>query len=88
MLGSHPALRDARPDLVVVDPPRNGLMPVATEHLGALAAPRLIYVSCNPQALGRDLARLAKLGYTATSIQPVDMFPQTGHVETVVALQR
>lgn len=75
-------------DLVVVDPPRAGLMPEAVGHLEALGAPALVYVSCNPESLGRDLARLTRAGYAVDTVQPVDMFPQTGHVETVVRLTR
>lgn len=73
-------------DLVVVDPPRTGLAPVALQHIQAIGAPRLVYVSCNPEALVRDLIELARFGYQARSIQPVDMFPQTAHIESVVRL--
>lgn len=74
-------------DLVVVDPPRSGLMPAAIKHLGALNAPRLVYVSCNPKALARDLAIL-QADHRVVSVQPVDMFPHTAHLETVVLLER
>jgi 23S rRNA (uracil1939-C5)-methyltransferase len=72
-------------DLVIVDPPRSGLHPKALKTLLDLKAPRVIYVSCNPSALARDLEELLAL-YQVEGIQPVDLFPQTGHVETVVAL--
>lgn len=72
-------------DLVVVDPPRAGLMPKALEHLEQIGAKRMVYVSCNPKALGRDLAKLQGL-YELVSVQPVDMFPQTYHVENVALL--
>ena len=76
-------------DLVVVDPPRSGLMPEAVAHLSALAPPRLVYVSCNPVALARDLAGLFKAGYTLEgALQPVDLFPHTPHVETIATLVR
>lgn len=73
-------------DLVVVDPPRSGLMPKARQHIRAIGAPRLVYVSCNPTALGRDLVDLKRAGYRLERLQPVDMFPQTAHVETVALL--
>ncbi len=73
-------------DLVIIDPPRAGLHPKALKTLLELQAPALIYVSCNPSALARDLEALLE-SYSVKAIQPVDLFPQTGHVETVVALQ-
>jgi len=73
------------PDLVVVDPPRAGLHPKVVQLLNQLALPQLIYVSCNPAALARDLEALLSR-YAVLEIQPVDLFPQTGHVETVVKL--
>jgi 23S rRNA (uracil1939-C5)-methyltransferase len=77
-----------RPDVVVVDPPRAGLHPKVAERLAALRPGRLVYVSCNPRTQARDLAALgAGRVYAVTSVQPVDMFPQTAHVENVVALR-
>ncbi|MBA2662244.1 MAG: 23S rRNA (uracil(1939)-C(5))-methyltransferase RlmD [Bradymonadaceae bacterium] len=76
------------PDIVILDPPRAGLLPEALEHLQALGAARIVYVSCNPKALARDLRLLAKSGYGYTAIQPVDMFPHTYHVENVVVLTK
>jgi 23S rRNA (uracil1939-C5)-methyltransferase len=73
-------------DLVVVDPPRSGLMPQAMEHIGKVRAPRIVYVSCNPQSLARDLKMLQRRGYETQVIQPVDMFPHTGHIENVALL--
>ena len=76
-------------DAVVVDPPRAGLMPKALEQIVALAPPRIVYVSCGPASLARDLAAFTTSGYLIEGpIQPVDMFPQTHHVENVVALVR
>ncbi len=75
-------------DLVVVDPPRAGLLPDARAHLAAIDAPRLVYVSCNPTALARDLRDLREAGWTVDSIQPVDMFPHTYHIENVALLQK
>jgi 23S rRNA (uracil1939-C5)-methyltransferase len=83
-----PELGDA--DLAVVDPPRAGLSNEACEAIMGLHVRKLAYVSCDPQTLARDLAKLAgKNGpYTIESVTPVDLFPQTYHVETVVILSR
>jgi 23S rRNA (uracil1939-C5)-methyltransferase len=76
-------------DIVVLDPPRAGCTPVVLEHVfGRLGPSRAIYVSCNPEALARDLQSIARCGYTIQSVQPVDMFPHTAHVEAVVVLAR
>ena len=75
-------------DLVVVDPPRPGLHKKAVELLLAVAAPNLIYVSCNPATLARDLKLLAEGGYAVDAIRPVDMFPHTFHIEAVAKLCR
>jgi 23S rRNA (uracil1939-C5)-methyltransferase len=76
-----------RPDLVVVDPPRAGLAGKALRRTGALRAPRLVYVSCNPTTLASDLAVLRdEYGYTLEHCTPVDMFPHTPHIESVSSL--
>ncbi|WP_027107929.1 23S rRNA (uracil(1939)-C(5))-methyltransferase RlmD [Lacticigenium naphthae] len=75
-------------DLVVVDPPRKGLDPQFIESTLALKPEKFIYVSCNPATLARDLKYLVEGGYTVEKVQPVDMFPQTTHVETVVLMSR
>lgn len=77
-----------RPDVVIVDPPRAGLAPDVARDLAALAPFQILYVSCNPAALGRDLAALAAAGYSTVVVQPVDLFPHTRHVETVASLVR
>lgn len=77
-----------RPEVVVVDPPRQGCRPEALAALAALAPARLVYVSCNPATLARDLGRLAGQGFKAVKAQPVDMFPQTYHVEVVCCLEK
>jgi 23S rRNA (uracil-5-)-methyltransferase RumA len=86
----HPPLQDetvAKPDLVVLDPPRAGLHPKALPKILALAAPHLVYVSCQPTSLARDLAALREGGYAATRATAVDMFPHTPNVEVVVGLK-
>lgn len=75
-------------ELVVVDPPRAGLFPAAIEQIAELSPARLVYVSCNPKSLARDLAMLAERGYKALEVQPIDMFPQTYHVENVALIER
>jgi 23S rRNA (uracil1939-C5)-methyltransferase len=77
-----------QPTLAVLDPPRAGASPEALRQLAALAPSRIAYVACDPRALGRDLALLRDLGYRAQSVLPVDMFPQTAHVEAVAILER
>ena len=75
------------PDVVVVDPPRAGLAGKALRRTGALGAPRIVYVSCNPTTLASDLQVLRdEYGYELESCRPVDMFPHTPHVESVSAL--
>ena len=74
-----------KPSLIVVDPPRAGMNRPVVDALANLGAP-IVYVSCNPKTLARDLALLCGFGYSITSVQPIDMFPHTAHVETVVAL--
>ena len=76
------------PELVVVDPPRSGLGPVAAEAVHRLGAQRVVYVSCSPEALARDLRALAYYGFRVEQVQPVDLFPQTAHVECVATLVR
>ena len=76
------------PDLIVVDPPRVGLGPETTAQLARIGAPAIVYVSCDPATLARDLRALSESGYAIESITLVDLFPQTFHLETVVALRR
>lgn len=81
----HPA---SRPDLVVVDPPRGGLGERVARMLVTLGAPRVVYVSCDPVTLARDLVVLLAGGYRMEQLHLVDLFPQTFHLETVVHLAR
>lgn len=76
------------PDVVVVDPPRKGCDPGLLATIKTVEVPRLIYVSCNPATLARDLAILTEYGYQVEYVQPVDMFPDTAHIETVVLMSR
>ena len=75
-----------RPQVAVLDPPRAGCRPQALEALAKMRVPRLVYVSCSPPTLARDLRLLTDLGYRAGSVQPLDMFPQTYHVECLATL--
>jgi len=84
----RPAGERPRIDAVLVDPPRAGLHPGVTSRLIHLGAPRLVYVSCNPSTLGRDLALLCESRYRIQWVQPVDMFPHTPHIECVATLER
>jgi 23S rRNA (uracil1939-C5)-methyltransferase len=80
--------REPRPDLIVLDPPRAGLGPEVTTLLNAIGAPSIVYVSCDPTTLARDLHALASERYRIDKITLVDLFPQTFHIETVVHLVR
>ncbi len=75
-------------DAAIMDPPRKGILPEVLARLTAFHPERLVYVSCDPSTLARDLSLLTKHGYSADWAQPIDMFPQTYHVETVVRLTR
>ncbi len=77
-----------RADVVVVDPPRKGCDEKVLETIASMNPKKIVYVSCKPSTLARDLKYLDELGYKTVEIQPVDMFPHTTHVETVVRLQR
>jgi 23S rRNA (uracil1939-C5)-methyltransferase len=77
-----------RPDVVVVDPPRSGLHPRVVERVAELSPERIVYVSCNPGTLARDLKDFAALGWRPAEVTPVDMFPHTPHIECVTRLER
>ncbi len=79
---------DPEHTVVVVDPPRKGLDQALISHLADKAFPKIVYVSCDPDTLARDCARFRAHGYRIGSVTPVDMFPKTGHCETVVCLSR
>jgi len=76
------------PDLVAVDPPRSGMGDKATKLLAALRVPRIIYLSCDPTTLARDLRLLLDFGYHMQEVHFIDLFPQTFHIETLVKLGR
>ncbi len=78
----------SRPDVVIVDPPRAGLGEKVVADCVAFGAAKIVYVSCNPTTMARDLKQFTELGYTTQSVQPVDMFPQTHHVECVCLLTK
>lgn len=77
-----------RPDVIVVDPPRKGMSAEALDAVASMQPERIVYVSCDPATLARDIARLRPHGYLAGRATAVDMFPRTAHVETVVLLSK
>jgi 23S rRNA (uracil1939-C5)-methyltransferase len=88
-LGIRPLVeRAGKPDVLVVDPPRAGLSKKVVRRVIECEAPRIVYVSCNPTTLAPNAAQLAEAGYVLRRITPVDMFPQTPHVECVALLER
>jgi 23S rRNA (uracil1939-C5)-methyltransferase len=80
--------RAGRPDVVVVDPPRAGLSQKVVRRIIEAAPKRLVYVSCNPTTLAPNAAQLVEAGYALRRVRPVDMFPQTPHIECVALLER
>jgi 23S rRNA (uracil1939-C5)-methyltransferase len=79
---------EAKPDVVVVDPPRAGLEKYALDALVAMQPPVLVYVSCDPATLARDAKRLLAGGYRLEQVTPFDLFPQTYHIESVSLFTR
>ena len=82
------AAKGTRPDCIVVDPPRKGLAPDVIDAIAEMSPARLVYVSCDPATLARDVSLLTARGYDLKSAEAVDMFPRTFHVESVVKLIR
>jgi 23S rRNA (uracil1939-C5)-methyltransferase len=80
--------RAGRPDVLVVDPPRAGLSKTVVHRIIDAAPRRIVYVSCNPTTLAPNAAELVAAGWTLKSVRPVDMFPQTHHIECVALLER
>jgi 23S rRNA (uracil1939-C5)-methyltransferase len=81
-MSSHP-----KPDVLVIDPPRNGMHPKVVEEIAVIAPERIVYVSCNPATQARDVKLLCAEKYQLMKLQPVDMFPHTFHIENVALLQ-
>jgi 23S rRNA (uracil1939-C5)-methyltransferase len=87
--GVRPLLVQAgKPDVVVIDPPRAGLSQKMVRRVIECEAKRIVYVSCNPTTLAPNAAQLVEAGYRLTRVRPVDMFPQTPHIECVALLER
>ena len=85
----RPLLSEAgKPDVVVVDPPRAGLSQKVVRRVIECDAHRIVYVSCNPTTLAPNAAQLAEAGYRLRRVKPVDMFPQTPHIECVALLEK
>ena len=80
--------RGVKPDAVILDPPRKGCDPAVLKTVAEMSPARIVYISCDPATLARDCAVLETLGYRTQAAVPYDMFPRTGHVETVVRLSR
>jgi 23S rRNA (uracil1939-C5)-methyltransferase len=78
----------SRPDVIVVDPPRAGLSAKIVRRIIEAAPARVVYVSCNPTTLAPNAAQLIEAGYELGRVRPVDMFPQTPHIECVAVLDR
>ena len=74
------------PEVIVVDPPRKGCDIKLLEAIGKAKPKRVVYVSCDPSTLARDLKILEEKGYKTEKVQPVDMFPHTSHIENVTSL--
>lgn len=81
------AARGEQADVVILDPPRSGSDEAFLSSVVKLQPKRVVYVSCNPETQARDMKYLVKNGYQVKEIQPVDMFPQTNHVEGVALLE-
>ncbi|MBQ2418006.1 MAG: 23S rRNA (uracil-5-)-methyltransferase RumA, partial [Alistipes sp.] len=79
--------RNGRPDVIILDPPRAGVDEPVIDVILNAAPKRIVYVSCNPATQARDLALMSGM-YKVVSVQPVDMFPHTHHVENVVKLEK
>jgi 23S rRNA (uracil1939-C5)-methyltransferase len=87
--GVRPLVEEAgKPDVVLLDPPRPGLSQKIVRRVLECEAKRIVYVSCNPTTLAPNAAQLVEAGYTLRRVRPVDMFPQTPHIECVALFER
>ena len=77
-----------QPDVIIVDPPRVGMTPDAVRKIASYDVPQIVYISCNPKSLVKNLSQFADYGYKAEYVKPFDNFPMTGHVETVVLMSK
>ena len=77
-----------RPDVITVDPPRKGLAEGVVDSICSMTPARVVYVSCDPATLARDIKRFSERGYIAQKAVAVDLFPRTAHIESVVLLTR
>jgi 23S rRNA (uracil1939-C5)-methyltransferase len=88
-LGIRPLIEEAgTPDVVVIDPPRAGLSAKIVRRVLECEAERIVYVSCNPTTMAPNARQIVDAGYRLTRVRPVDMFPQTPHIECVALLER
>lgn len=82
----HPLDQTSRPSLLIADPPRNGISATWMKQIRDLKCPKLLYISCNPSTFSRDLGQLLDEGYRLRVVQPIDLFPQTFHIEVLAFL--
>lgn len=75
-------------DIIILDPPRGGCAEELINFVSSLSARRIVYISCNPKTLARDIVKFRALGYDTNSVTPVDMFPMTGHCESIVLMTK
>ena len=80
--------REMKVDVIVLDPPRDGCGREVIERVAAIGPERIVYVSCNPATQARDIRDLSERGYALSRLRPLDMFPQTAHIEVVALLTR
>lgn len=86
--GAAENIQFPKADTLIIDPPRKGCRPELIKYIAAQDISKIIYISCSPNTLARDVALFKQLGYSHSAIQPVDLFPRTGHVETVCLLSK
>jgi 23S rRNA (uracil-5-)-methyltransferase RumA len=82
------SLQEGKPDIIVLDPPRDGIHPKALEKIINFGVEKIVYISCKPTSLQRDLVVLQEMGYRVEKVCAVDMFPETVHVETVILMTK